>query len=74
MIDYPRNEAAAIKAGAGRAAAPHIGITDIFFRLFEHGGKGGILQSLRGYVVVGRRRQGGGVGVLAAGKQIRPVS
>ena len=70
VIDYPAHKAAAIKAGAGRAAAPHIWITHILFRLGHHCGKGGVLQSLRGYLVVGRLLDGGSVGIGACGKHI----
>ncbi len=43
MIDNPANEAGTIKAGAWGAAAPHIGIAHILFRLGDHGGKGFVL-------------------------------
>ena len=74
VIDYPAHKAAAIKAGAGRAAAPHIRIAYILFRLGHHCGKGGVLQSLRGNVVIGRLLDGGSVGIGAVWEQVRPVA
>ena len=48
MIDDPAHEAAAIKAGAGGAAAPHIGIAQVFLCLRKHGGKDFIFQASGG--------------------------
>ena len=39
VIQHPRNVAAAIKAGAGRTAAPHIRVADVLRGLLQHGGK-----------------------------------
>ena len=39
VIQYPRNVAAAIKAGAGRTAAPHIRVADLLRVFLHHGGK-----------------------------------
>ena len=39
VIQHPRNVAAAIKAGAWRAAAPHIRIADVLCRFLHHGGE-----------------------------------
>ena len=39
VIQHPRNVAAAIKAGAGRTAAPHIRVADVLRGFLHHGGK-----------------------------------
>ena len=38
------DEAGAVKGRGRAAAAPHIGKTEIFFRFFQNGGKGFIIQ------------------------------
>ena len=53
MIDDPTDEARTVKRGGGAAAAPNVGVAEIFFRFLDDGGKYLIVQCLRGNVVVG---------------------
>ena len=74
VIQHPRNVAAAIKAGAGRTAAPHIRVADVLGCFLHHGGKLIIFEGFRWNVVIGGLLDGGCIGVLRFAKQIRPVA
>ena len=67
------DEAGAVKGCGRTAAAPHIGETEIFFRFFQNGGKGFIIQiGLRDFML---RRAVGDVfpDIAGRGKQIGAV-
>ena len=73
MVHHPRHKAGAIKGRGRGAAAPYIGIAEIFLRFGNHGGELFILQRLRGYLIAGH----GAVvpaDVSGAGEQIGPVA
>ena len=53
MIDDPTDEARTVKRGGGAAAAPNIGVAELFFRFLDDVGEYLIVQCLRGNVVVG---------------------
>ncbi len=55
VIDHPGHEAGAVKGSGWGAAAPHIGITQVLFRLAQDGRKGFIVQIFLRHIVVGGR-------------------
>ena len=55
VIDHPGYEAGAVKGSGGGAAAPHIGITQVLFRLAQDSRKGFIVQIFLRHIVVGGR-------------------
>ena len=55
MIDHPGHKAGAVKGHGRRAAAPHIGIAQVFLRLAQNGRKGFIVQIFLRHVIVSGR-------------------
>ncbi|MPM63893.1 hypothetical protein SDC9_110777 [bioreactor metagenome] len=74
MIEYPAYETGAVKGGGRTAAAPNVGIAEVFLRFRDDSGKLFVLQRLRRNVIIRVFLFRGSVGIGRRGKQIRPVS
>ena len=74
MIDDPADKAGTVKAGGRAGTAPHIGESQILFRLCQHSGKLFIFQGFRWYIIVQVILTSHGIGIFALGEQVRPVA
>ena len=74
VVEHPADKAGAVKGGGGAAASEYIRVAQILLRLLQHGGKGLILQGLRGHIIVHIVPTPGRVGVFVLWEQIGPVA